>query len=78
MEPVTQEELDRACFRLLTQPDLAPLIQWWEHQLMNGAIPPLGQVDPLRLAMAQGDRERLVGIKARADRYRKSTTRTEE
>ncbi len=70
-DPVTQGQVDRAAFRLLTTPEFAPLIQWWELQLTNG-LTPAGPVDPLRLAMAQGDRERLLGIKLRADAYRRT------
>lgn len=73
---MTEDEVNRACFRLLTQPDLAPLIGWWELQLLNSAVP-LGPIDPLRLAMAQGDRERLLSIKTRAETHRKAQERTE-
>lgn len=66
-----EQRVNRAAFRLLTDPDLAPLVQWWELQLSNAAVP-AGPVDPLRLAMAQGDRERLLGIKTRAAAYRRA------
>jgi hypothetical protein len=63
------EKINRACFRLLTMPDMAPLLAWWELQLSNSPVP-AGPVDPYRLAMAQGDRERLASIKTRAEAHR--------
>jgi hypothetical protein len=71
------ERINRACFRLLTDADLAPLVQWWELQLANAMTPP-GAVDFGRLAMAQGDRERLTGIKVRAMKHRETEGTTKE
>lgn len=70
-----EESINRACHRLLTSAEFAPLLAWWELSLGNAMVPP-GPVDPLRLAMSQGDRERLLGIKLRAEAHRKSTERT--
>ncbi len=63
--------MNRACHALLTDPELQPLVLWWELGLANALVPP-GPVDPLRLAMAQGDRERLLGIRVRAAAHQSS------
>jgi hypothetical protein len=65
------ERIRHAAHRLLTDPELAPLVQHWELSLLN-AVLPAGPVDPLRLAMNQGDRERLVNMKALAAEHEKS------
>ena len=64
-----EQAVNRACFRLLEMPELEPLLRWWELQLLNGQVPP-GPVDGLRLAMRQGDGERLLAIKLRAEAHR--------
>lgn len=68
---MSQAEINRAAFRLLTNPEFAPLIQSWELELSNARTPP-GPIDPYRLAMSQGDRERLLSIKLKADAHRQS------
>jgi hypothetical protein len=50
-----------AAHQFLNDPALAPLLLWWQASSLHGVLPP-GPVDPLRLAMAQGDRERLLAI----------------
>jgi len=65
------DKLDRACFEFLTMPAMDPLVSWLEYEGQNSAVPPGQMVDPYRLAMAQGAREQLLAIKARADRYRR-------
>ncbi len=47
-------------------------MEWWTLQLLNAVVPQSGQLDPLRLAMAQGDRERLSAIKVRAAAHKRS------
>lgn len=64
-----QDKIDHACHVLMTDPELAPLRGWWEAEALRGALPP-GPVDPSRLAMAQGDRERLLAVMSRANRHR--------
>lgn len=65
--------IDRACHRLLTDPGLEPLLLWWQATGTD-ALMPDGPVDPVRLAMTQGDRERLSRIKQRAARHMRSMT----
>lgn len=67
------ERVNEAAHRFLTDDGLRALREWWELQTSNAMTPP-GPVDPLRLAMAQGDRERLLAIKVRADAHRKAKT----
>lgn len=67
----TQADIDRACFRLLDSPEFRALIEWWELGLTNAPVPADRPVDPLRLVMAQGDRERLLAVKMRADQHRR-------
>ena len=68
--PSDQARVDAACHRFLTDPALEPLVKWWELQLLNSVVPP-GPVDPLRLAMRQGDGERLTGIKHNAAAHKR-------
>lgn len=68
------EKIDEACFRLMMDPALQPLRDWWEAQLRG--VFPAGPIDPLRLAMAQGDRERLLVIMQRAYRHKTTMERT--
>jgi hypothetical protein len=63
------ERIDRACFQLLTDPDLRALVGWWEAEALRSKLPP-GAVDSGRLLMAQGDRERLLAVMERAGRYK--------
>jgi hypothetical protein len=65
------EKIQRAALRLLIDPDLQPLVQAWELALLNAA-PPSGVVDPLRLAMAEGDRLRLLWVKTQAEARRRA------
>lgn len=66
--PSEQERINRACHLLMTVPEMAPLRAWWEASSLRAAMP-AGPVDPLRLAMAQGDRERLLAVMARASQH---------
>jgi hypothetical protein len=59
------ERIAAAAHRFMTDEGLRPLREWWELQLLNAQVPP-GPVDPLRLAMRQGDAERLLAIKVHA------------
>lgn len=68
-KPAAEDAINEACHRLLTTPALRPLLDWWEIHLSMAALPP-GPIDPLRLVMAQGDRERLQQIKARAAQHK--------
>lgn len=63
-----QRDIDAAAFRLMDDPGFKPLLIWWELQLTNGAVGP-GPVCPYRLAMAQGDRQRLLAIRLRAGQH---------
>ncbi len=63
-----QEQLEAAAARLINEAQFRPLMEWWESQVSNATWPP-GPVDPMRLAMAQGDRERLRAIRALAYSY---------
>jgi len=62
------EKIDRACHMLLTHADLRPLVAWWEAASLRAKLPD-GPVDPHRLLMAQGDRERLLAVMERANRH---------
>jgi hypothetical protein len=62
------ERIDEACHRLLTDPALKPLLAWWEGEALRSKMP-AGPVDPMRLAMAQGDRERLLAVMQRASQH---------
>ena len=70
-----QERIDAACHRLMSDPAMRPLVQWWEATALRVALPP-GPIDPLRLAMAQGDRERLLQIMQRAGRSKAEQEKT--
>lgn len=59
-----EERLDEACHRFMSDPALAPLLAWWAGDLCRPL--PSGPVDALRLAMSQGDRERLSTVQFRA------------
>jgi hypothetical protein len=71
-----QERIDAACFRLMTDPELAPLRLWWEAETLRAVLPP-GPVDALRLAMNQGDRERYLMVMTRAERRRAAMAKGE-
>jgi hypothetical protein len=58
----------RAAWSFARSDELAPLRAWWRNQLEGARLLP-GPVDPLRLAMAQGDRERLSLILVMAEQY---------
>jgi hypothetical protein len=62
------DQIDRACYRLLTDPDLRALVGWWESESLRAAMPP-GPVDTSRLLMKQGDGERLLRIMQRASAH---------
>lgn len=66
-----QQAIDRACFLLMSEPDFEALRLWWQVEAMHAVLPPGSQVDPMRLAMAQGDRERLLAIQQRAEAHRR-------
>jgi hypothetical protein len=66
-----KQAIDRACFVLMTDPEFEGLRLWWQVEAMQTALPPGAPVDPLRLAMAQGDRERLLAIQQRAEAHRR-------
>lgn len=64
-----EERIDRACWRLMTDPEMAVLMEWWSGEVDRSVFPP-GPVDTSRLLMVQGDRERRLAILARAGRHR--------
>lgn len=68
--------IDAACWRLMTDPELAPLLEWWSAQTDRAAFPP-GPVDTTRLLMMQGDRERRLAVMSRAERYRTTKAKGE-
>ncbi len=68
IKPTEQEQIARAAHHFLTDPALAPLLGWWRATSLHAVMPP-GAVDPLRLAMSQGDRERLLAIYSLANGY---------
>lgn len=72
--PVTQAEVDRCCHRLVTSEEFRPLLTAWEMPLTTATVP-AGPVDPMRLAMAQGDRERLWWLRHRAEIHRQTLTK---
>lgn len=63
-------KLQRAAYRLCSDPEFAALLEWWEAQLNTARVPTQMPVDPLRLAMAQGDRERLALIRLMSKQHR--------
>jgi hypothetical protein len=67
-KPSAQERIDRACYRLLTDPELRALVGWWETEALRSRLP-AGPPDQGRLLMAQGDRERLLSVMERAGRH---------
>jgi len=64
------ERIAAAAHRFLTDPIMAPLLAWWQASSLHGVMPP-GPVDPMRLAMAQGDRERLLSVYALANNHKR-------
>lgn len=66
-----ERAIDRACYRLLTEDDFEAFRLWWEITVNSSVVPPGVAVDPLRLVMAQGDRERLLAIRQRAEAHRR-------
>jgi hypothetical protein len=62
------QKIDRACNRLLIDPELRPLLLWWETTSLRARLPD-GPVDASRLLMVQGDRERLLAVMERGRRY---------
>jgi hypothetical protein len=70
-----QDRIDRACWLLMTDPELAMLREWWVGETDRSVLPP-GSVDTNRLLMVQGDRERRLAIMARAERHRVTKLKT--
>jgi len=64
---MSDDDLNAACAAFMREPALKPLLAWWAGEL---CLPVAGgPVDPLRLAMAQGDRERLMAVQMRAAKH---------
>lgn len=64
---MSSDEIDRACWRFVNDPDLKPLRDWWENAVVRtAASPPL---DPLVLAWREGDKYRWLAIQHRAKRF---------
>jgi hypothetical protein len=64
-----QDRIDQSCYVFMTDPALGVLRDWWAAEVdrvMVGA----GPIDPLRLALLQGDRERRLEIMRRAEKHR--------
>lgn len=66
-----KQAIDRACFVLMSDPEFEGLRLWWQVEAMQTVLAPGAPVDPLRLAMQQGDRERLLAIQQRAEAHRR-------
>jgi hypothetical protein len=63
------DRIDQSCYVFMTDPALGVMRDWWAAEVdrvMVGA----GPIDPLRLALLQGDRERRLEIMRRAERHR--------
>lgn len=74
--PTAEDRVNRACYRVMTDDDLAAFRLWWEGDAMRTMLPP-GPVDTNRLAMMQGDRERYLLVMQRAEAYRASIFKKE-
>jgi len=72
-----EHAINRACHRLLSDLDFEHFLNWWRATSLQAAMP-AGPVDPYRLAMKQGDGERLLMVQKRAAAHARAAANTEK